>query len=191
MSLRGLSSRRVRRSWGFAAALAALAEFHAWQGCSASQRQWLWILLGLCTLTAAWFWREYLVLSTPRGAKAQSHVEDEHTDALHVDPALAAIREIWMSQGVPRIVVDAKHEGVVVPSHVRDRWGHQLIIDLDPRYPLRLEVNYQGCAVDLSFAGEVSRCTFAWPSIYTVQNRSSGEAVVIESRIPKEVATRS
>lgn len=165
----------------------------AWQGSAVAPKQWIWLLLGLCTLSAVWFWRESrlaaqtsnLGLLDDEGQGSGASVNPS------VDPALAAIREIWMQEGVPRIVVNAKHQGVRVPAHVRDRWGHQLVIDLDPRYPLRLEVSFEGCAVDLSFNGEVSRCVFAWPSIYTVQNRGSGAAVVIEARIPKDVATRS
>lgn len=193
MSLRGLSGRRARRTWSIAAACAALAEYMAWQGSSVAPKPWVWLLLGLCSLSAVWFWRESRLASHSRRDAGVDEREPGAGDSINpsVDPALAAIREIWMQEGVPRIVVNAKHEGVRVPAHVRDRWGHQLVIDLDPRYPLRLEVTFEGCAVDLSFSGEVSRCIFAWPSIYTVQNRGSGAAVVIEARIPKDVATPS
>lgn len=188
MTLPGLSS-RVARTWIFAAACATLAEYQAWHNYAAGQRQWLWLFGGLSLLAIAWIWRaQRLGFAAPHSDDSFTYETESPTG---VDPALAAIREIWMQEAVPRIVVNAKHEGVVVPGHVRDRWGHQLVIDLDPRYPLRLEVTLQGCAVDLSFGGEVSRCTFAWPSIYTVQNRGSGDAVVIEARVPKSVATRS
>lgn len=183
MRIRRLCTPKASLWWTFAAACATLAETEVWYHHTGVSRQWLWIMLGLCAFALAWIWREGL-------AERRTCIvttSPDNSESTGVDPALAAIREIWMQEGIPRIVVDARHEGVLVPGHVRDRWGHQLVIDLDPRYPLRLEVSFEGCAVDLSFGGEVSRCIFAWPSIYTVQNRGSGDAVVIEARVPKEL----
>lgn len=185
MRIRRRCTNKASLWWAFAAACAALAEHDVWYHHSGVSRQWLWLMLGLCAFSLAWIWRKGLA-QTRTNIITRSDPQ-EARNAGGVDPALAAIREIWMQEGIPRIVVDAKHEGVLVPGHVRDRWGHQLVIDLDPRYPLRLEVSFEGCAVDLSFGGEVSRCVFAWPSIYTVQNRGSGDAVVIEARIPKDI----
>lgn len=190
MHLPGLSTKAARRPWLFAAACAGLAEIQAWHAGATGQRPGLWLLLGLSTLAFVWFWRQQRLGSYDPVRSAPGQPDHFSESAEGIDPALAAIREIWMQEGVPRIVVDATHEGVLVPGQVRDRWGHQLVIDLDPRYPLRLEVSYEGCAVDLSFGGEVSRCVFAWPAIYTVQNRGSGDAVVIEARVPKNVASR-
>lgn len=185
MRIRRLCINKASLWWTFAAASATLAEFEVWYHHSGVGRQWLWLMLGGCVLALAWIWRTGLT-QTRTNIITTSDASDP-SGTTGVDPALAAIREIWIQEGIPRIVVDAKHEGVLVPGHVRDRWGHQLVIDLDPRYPLRLEVSYEGCAVDLSFGGEVSRCVFAWPAIYTVQNRGSGDAVVIEARVPKEI----
>lgn len=170
-----------------------LAEWKSWRGQGQVQAPLLWLLLGLTAIALVYFWRSLRGLD--EGYYGEHTPEDptpgEHDEIECVDPVLAAIREIWMDEGVPRIIVDATHSGVRVPSHVQERWRHQLVIDLDPRYPLRLEVGFGGCSVDLSFGGEVSRCVFAWPSIYTVQDRSTGSAVVIESRVPQAVRKAS
>lgn len=170
-----------------------LAEWSSWHEQSRLTAPLLWLLLGLAAIALVYFWRSIRGFDPGYyGEDSSARSSPQQSDEIEsVDPVLAAIREIWMDEGIPRIIVDATHNGVQVPMHVQERWRHQLVIDLDPRYPLRLEVGFGGCSVDLSFGGEVTRCVFAWPSIYTVQDRSTGAAVVIESRVPQAVSKAS
>lgn len=130
------------------------------------------------------------------GDKKESNEAAPEADNVHpirkesrVDVALLAIREYWTGGAVPRIVVDAEHPQVQVPPAVKERWRNQLVIDLDPAYPLRLELQVAGLWADLSFSGEVYRCFFAWEAIYSVQNRETGATQVFEHRVPKKMAS--
>ncbi|MDW8245722.1 MAG: ClpXP protease specificity-enhancing factor SspB [Sandaracinaceae bacterium] len=86
----------------------------------------------------------------------------------------------------PRLYIDGRRSDVDIPESVRKRWGSNLIIDLDPSYPLQLVLNEKGVEADLAFQGLVWRCRFSWESIYLVVDRSTGRGIFIEAHRPPE-----
>ena len=65
----------------------------------------------------------------------------------------------------PRLVINARLDGVVLPDWVREKWGESLPIDLDPSYPLELRMDDDGLSCQLSFGGAYP-CFFPWAAIY-------------------------
>lgn len=98
-----------------------------------------------------------------------------------------AIESLHTAEQTPRLHVDATHEAVVCPDFLRERFGEQLIIDLDPSWPLDLAFTEVGVEADLSFGGYVSRCVFPWDAIYVVADRSTGRGMIIEGNMPTSV----
>jgi hypothetical protein len=99
-------------------------------------------------------------------------------------PIHQGIEKLYAAGKTPRIRLDARRNDVIVPDHVRARWQENLVIDLDPGYPLNLVYDDGGLHVDLAFAGRVSRCSFPWQSIYGLFDRASGQGVQIASHLP-------
>ena len=89
-------------------------------------------------------------------------------------PIQIALDAIWNIGHTPKIVVDATQADVVVPEHIREKWGVHLPIDLNASYPLNLDYSENGIQVDLAFSGNVCRCTFPWVMIYLVIDRDTG-----------------
>jgi stringent starvation protein B len=102
-------------------------------------------------------------------------------------PIQVALEEIWGRGHTPRIQVDARREGVVVPEHVRTKWGARLVLDLDASWPLNIAFDSKGIEVDLAFQGHVCRCTLPWESIYVVVDRATGRGFLIESHVPRDI----
>ncbi|MFO7565939.1 MAG: ClpXP protease specificity-enhancing factor SspB [Enhygromyxa sp.] len=95
-----------------------------------------------------------------------------------------AIESLHAKDLCPRLHVDVTHADAVCPDFVRDKWKEQLVIDLDPSYPLDLAFTEDGVEADLSFGGYVTRCVFPWTAIYVVADRDSGRGQVFASHIP-------
>lgn len=95
-----------------------------------------------------------------------------------------AIESLRAKNLCPRLHVDVTHADAVCPDFVRDKWKEQLVIDLDPSYPLDLAFTKHGVEADLSFGGYVTRCVFPWAAIYVVAERGSGRGQVFASNIP-------
>lgn len=104
-------------------------------------------------------------------------------------PIQQAIEDIWKAGHTPRIQLDARRADVEVPQSVREKWGARLVLDLDAAWPLNLEYDSDGIAVDLAFQGHVSRCKLPWVSIYVVLDRATGRGVVIEPHLPEDEAS--
>lgn len=98
-----------------------------------------------------------------------------------------AIESLHAKDLCPRLHVDVTHADAVCPDFVRDKWKQQLIIDLDPSYPLDLAFTKVGVEADLSFGGYVTRCVFPWASIYVVADRESGRGQVFAGNIPESL----
>jgi stringent starvation protein B len=98
-----------------------------------------------------------------------------------------ALENIWREGHTPRIQVDARRGDVVVPEHVRAKWGARLVLDLDANWPLNIEFGPKGIEVDLAFQGQVMRCTLPWESIYVVLDRATGRGIVVEAHVPSDV----
>lgn len=99
-------------------------------------------------------------------------------------PVQKAIQALHAEGACPRLQVDLTVERVVCPDFVREQWKEQLIIDLDPTYPLDLAFTEDGVEADLSFGGFVTRCVFPFDSIYVVANRETQKGIVIEQNVP-------
>lgn len=99
-------------------------------------------------------------------------------------PIQDAIESLQNKSLCPRLHVDVTHADAVCPDFVRDKWQQQLLIDLDPSYPLDLAFTKVGVEADLSFGGHVARCVFPWAAIYVVGDRDTGRGQVFASNIP-------
>lgn len=104
-----------------------------------------------------------------------------------VHPVRKAIEQLQGQGACPRIQVNLRAEGVVCPDFLVEKWGEELIIDLDPSYPLDLEFTDDAVSADLAFGGFVSRCTFTFDSIYAVADRETGRGFAFEQNMPESV----
>lgn len=96
------------------------------------------------------------------------------------------IEALHADEQCPRLLVNALVDGVIVPDHIREKWGNALPIDLEPSYPLELQMTDEGLACCLSFGGPFE-CFFPWKSIYVVQDRATQMGVVVEDNVPQSV----
>lgn len=104
-----------------------------------------------------------------------------------IHPARSMVESLHAKGACPRLQVDLTCEGVECPDFVREKWQEQLVIDLDPSYPLDLTFTDVGIEADLSFGGFVSRCIFPYSSIYMVADRETGKGIVIDENVPESV----
>lgn len=74
----------------------------------------------------------------------------------------------------PRLFIDARRKDVEIPSFLRAH-GTQLVIDLDPTFPLDLDLG-ERLSATLAFAGSIHRCAFPWEAIYAVVDGNRGIA---------------
>lgn len=107
-----------------------------------------------------------------------------------VHPVQSVVEALYDAGRCPRLWVNATCEGVVCPEHIREQWREKLIIDLDASYPLDLTFGEEGIGADLSFGGQVTRCTFPWQAIYVVGDRASGKGMTFEQNMPESVRAR-
>lgn len=108
-----------------------------------------------------------------------------------VHPVQSVIESLYAAGRCPRLHVDATHAHVTVPDFIRQQWRERLIIDLDASYPLDLVFGESGLAADLSFGGQVTRCSFPWTAIYIVTDRSTGRGIVLDRHVPESVKRQS
>lgn len=106
------------------------------------------------------------------------------TNRTPMKPIQDAIKLLQAKSLCPRLHIDVTHADTVCPDFVRDKWKQQLVIDLDPSYPLDLAFTPVGVEADLSFGGYVTRCTFPWAAIYVVADRATGRGQVFASNVP-------
>jgi len=97
------------------------------------------------------------------------------------------IESLHRDGSCPLLQIDLTREGVDCPDFVRAQWGERLTIHLDPSYPLNLDFTATGVAVDLSFGGYVTRCTFPYAAIYLVADRATGEGAFFGDNAPASV----
>lgn len=104
-----------------------------------------------------------------------------------VHPVQSVIESLYAAGRCPRLHVDATNTSVVVPDFIRQQWRERLIIDLDASYPLDLVFGDKGIAADLSFGGQITRCSFPWEAIYIVMDRATGRGIVLDRHVPESV----
>lgn len=108
-----------------------------------------------------------------------------------VHPVQSVIESLYAAGRCPRLHVNATHSAVVCPEEIRHQWKERLIIDLDASYPLDLAFGQTGIAANLSFGGNVSRCSFPWEAIYVVMDRATGRGIVLDRHVPESVRRQS
>ena len=111
--------------------------------------------------------------------------------ALLRDAIVNAIEGLYRVNAIPRLFIDPRVNGVLIPEHVRERWSEGLPIDLRPEWPLNLEHGTDALYVDLAFGGVTMRCTFPWASIRAVCDIHTGQGMLIDAppaAKPQEVA---
>ena len=100
------------------------------------------------------------------------------------------IHELLRRGSCARIFVDALREGVDVPDHVRESWGHELPLDLDPSWPLALAYDEEALYADLSFQTLLVRCRLPYRAIWGVIDPGTHLGAFFEENIPPEVEAR-
>lgn len=103
-------------------------------------------------------------------------------------PVADLIRKITGSGNCPRLFVNARADDVSVPEPVREEWGHRLILDLDPRWPLHLTFDAEALEADLCLKGALVRCRIPYRAIWGVIDRDTQKGAFFREHQPKEVA---
>lgn len=103
-----------------------------------------------------------------------------------MDP-IAKMLDMLRQQGVPRVCINATHNGVEIPEFVRALHGESLKIDLHPDYPLNMDLDEDALRVDLAFQGTVYRCTFPWSSIWGLHELGTTRTTVFPSQMPESI----
>jgi len=104
-----------------------------------------------------------------------------------IHPVRKMIESLHADDACPRIHVDLTRDGVTCPDFVVEQWKEELVIDLDPTYPLSLAFTDDSVEADLSFDGYVVRCTFPFSAIYFVADRETGRGIVLDENMPESV----
>lgn len=94
------------------------------------------------------------------------------------------IDDIWKLGHVPMISVDARHDDVHVPEHIRQKYMSELNINLDPSDPLNFAFDEEGISVDLAFNYHVARCRFPWRRIYVIMDVQVGRGALLSAHEP-------
>lgn len=105
---------------------------------------------------------------------------------LDYQPMKRLLDKIWDDGHTPQIILDASHDDVIFPEHVKAHWGNMMPIDLEARYPLNIEFNEVGIHADLSFRGAQFRCTMPWTRIYAVLDRETREGQMFPVNTPAQ-----
>ena len=101
-------------------------------------------------------------------------------------PARKMVESLHAKGAIVRLQVDVQHEDVVIPDFVREKWPEQLVIDLDPSWPLNLEFTDAAIEADLSFGGYVERCVFPLAAILMVADRETGKGIRLPGSLPDD-----
>lgn len=96
------------------------------------------------------------------------------------------VESLHAKGAVVRLQVDVQHADVVIPDFVREKWPEQLVVDLDPSWPLNLEFTDAAIEADLSFGGYVERCVFPLAAILMVADRETGKGIRLPGNLPED-----
>ena len=108
-----------------------------------------------------------------------------------VHPVQSVIESLYAAGRCPRLHVDATHAHVTVPDFIRQQWRERLNLPRPAPYPPDLLCGETGPPADLSFGGQVTRCSFPWTAIYIVTDRSTGRGIVLDRHVPESVRRQS
>lgn len=83
------------------------------------------------------------------------------------------------------LCLDARREGVRVPSAYREDPGLKLILNL--KFPAAIEVTSEGISASLSFSGRSFSCFVPFSALWAAYNPHTFKGVVWTSHVPAEV----
>jgi hypothetical protein len=77
-----------------------------------------------------------------------------------------------------------------IPQHVRERWGRELVLDLDPGWPIGLDFDDSALYADLGFQGLLVRCRIPYRAVWGVLDRATQAGTLIPSQMPESFRSR-
>lgn len=99
------------------------------------------------------------------------------------------VLEQLLDQGMVLVALDARIDGVEVPSHLgRDA---QLRLNLSYRFGLPMTVDEWGILATLTFAGVPFNCRFPWRSVFLLVSHVSGQPYLFPDDIPPELLSQA
>lgn len=99
------------------------------------------------------------------------------------------VLEQLLDQGMVLVALDARIDGVEVPSHLgRDA---QLRLNLSYRFGLPMTVDDWGILATLTFAGVPFACRFPWRSVFLLVSHVSGQPYLFPDDIPPELLSQA
>lgn len=101
-------------------------------------------------------------------------------------PLKKLLDTIWNAGHTPKLLIDATHEDVDYPAHIKTQWGAKLPIDLNAAMPMNIEFTEQGIHADFYFQGARARCFTPWQRIYAVIDRETGQGAFFPMLAPKD-----
>lgn len=99
-------------------------------------------------------------------------------------PIKTLLDTIWNQGHTPMVIVDSRHEDVVVPEHIRKQYCEKLLLTLKAADPLNIVFDEVGIHADLAFQGLVQRCTLPWTRIYVVLDTDTDRGIQIGAHTP-------
>jgi stringent starvation protein B len=96
-----------------------------------------------------------------------------------------SVLEQLLDQGMVLVALDARVDGVDVPSHLAG--DPQLRLNLSYRFGLPMSVESWGVRATLTFAGVPFTCRFPWAAIFLVVSHVSGQPYLFPDDIPAEL----
>ena len=96
-----------------------------------------------------------------------------------------SVLEELLEQGMVLVALDARVEGVEVPSHLHQ--DPQLRLNLSYRFGLPMDVSEWGVAATLTFAGVPFECRIPWCAIFLLVSHVSGQPYLFPDDIPAEL----
>jgi hypothetical protein len=99
-------------------------------------------------------------------------------------PIKKLLDNIWNEGHTPLLLLDSRHEDVVMPAYIKVQFGERLPIKLKAADPLNIAFDETGIHADLAFQGHVMRCTMPWKRIYVVADDDTRVGVTITAHAP-------
>lgn len=91
----------------------------------------------------------------------------------------------WIQEGLVRVILDARSEGVIVPDkHANDS---KLRLDFCFMFGVPdFSFDEEGVRASLSFSGQDIWCDIPWSSVYMLGSQDLGESVIFPDSLPED-----
>ena len=99
-----------------------------------------------------------------------------------------SVLEELLEQGMVLVALDARVEGVEVPSHLH--LDPQLRLNFSYRFGLPMDINAWGVAATLTFAGVPFECRIPWGAVFLLVSHVSGQPYLFPDDIPAELLSQ-